>query len=226
MSAVTHVAPAGGPLPFQAAQEAALRARRMHLASKGAQLLILSIYQAISGVLFLSTGQATSQVFMAWCFGLVAMSLAVPAVLQRRRQKAGVKIIQKDELDFSTTLNPAVSRTYATATIVGCVLGIAAAWSAIFLSPSFESMTYAHFFGLLLGAMTLIPLWRYTRLGFWEDLLVAACMALASLAFGLQGVAGIGWVFLVMGLGGVVSGWSLDRRWRAFVAALPKEGDA
>lgn len=227
MSAATHVAPAGESSPIQAAQEAALKARRMNLASKGAQVLILSLYNAGSGALLLSMDETWIQKWLwVWCFTLAALMFAVPAVIQRRRIKAGAKVLQKNELDFTAAFNPAVSRTYATATIAGCVLGIAAVWAAIFLSHSFESMNSAHFFGLLLAAMMVIPLWRYTRLGFWEDLVVTACMAAAGLVFGLQGVASIGWVFLVMGLGGVVSGWSMDRRWRAFVAALPKEGDA
>lgn len=233
MNAATHVAPASEPSPLQSAQEAALRARRMSAAFFGFLYLVIGILLVLTGiqlriaaydrslVLALIPLQVLLGVAGAWYCGFV----------EKSRKLAGLAAFPRTPRPRSKS-----TKIFLVVALVAFAIAMVTSGASQFGFDATGGGDHAYAFALgAFGASGLILfLWWFARSRMWEILVLAAAHASAPVCFILAVLSKqpdgaslwTAWGFAAAGLLCALAGASLELRWRAFVAALPKEGDA
>lgn len=138
-------------------------------------------------------------------------------LVMRARKKAGVP---------SVSLGAQNQTSLRKRWMVGAflVLGLVVGFSLVFMPDDIELPFPGTLPFTLFVMVAAVPMaWRGVQLGLWEDVLTAVGIPAGFALMMLQpGTRGIGWLCLGLGLTELIAGYSLHRRWQAWVKSLPK----
>lgn len=233
MSAATHAVPAGEPSPLQAAQEAALKARRMATAFLGLLLLVNSLIAFAFGVLCLvgAHDRFLAQDLLPIPLIAAAAGTVSVALAYVRRKRAGL----------TAGLRLPLPETNSGMFLLGMMgfaltLGLGAAGATLNrkdVTPDERTFQIAVLSVFYVAGLTLL-LWGFVRTRLWEILLMAAAYLLIPPALALTLTSKnpddmpfwLGLGALAGGALAALAGVSLELRWRAFVLSVPKEDAA
>ncbi|MCK6471711.1 MAG: hypothetical protein L6R28_08190 [Planctomycetes bacterium] len=233
MNAATHAAPASEPSPLQAAQEAALRARRAAAAFLGLLLLVDGLIVASFGVLGLvgAHNRFLAQDLLPIPLLLGAAGTVLVALAYVNRKRAGLTAIFRTPLPESGRVRGLLA---VAALYLAVGVGVALATIDRTDATAGERATQLAVVAIFYAAGLALLLWGFARTRLWEILLVAAVYLLIPPALALTLTSKnpddmpfwLGLGALAGGALGALAGTSLELRWRAFVRSVPKEDAA
>jgi hypothetical protein len=141
-------------------------------------------------------------------------------LIMRARKRAGIpKVTMRDN-----SLVP--SHPWRFAAKLALAVALVALLSFLTLEGDSSPVKDALRTGVIALVVAVPMAWRAWRLGLWEHHLVAAGFLLGfAMVWATDGSQRIGWLCLVLGLAQLLAGYSLHRRWTAWVHTLNRNAE-
>ncbi|MFC1587654.1 hypothetical protein ACFL54_05025 [Planctomycetota bacterium] len=210
--------------PFAVDKLAVLKAKRVIRASRGALQILLGIIFSLFGIIILQSKNFPEYVMGVFCilmgFGFVAGS----AWIRRSRKQAGIFIIPEGDEEISKLLP---SPKFLMGMISGLIVAIIFPIVAMFLKQKnlstpenlgklCLSISYFVFFVFMINDLLQVKM--------WQPVAMALTFPIAGIVFLMVDhiETGVPWAFLIMGIGAIISGYSLQILWKKWVAERAK----
>jgi len=210
-----------------AAAESVREARRRLVASAGIIKAFLGLlYFAAFGTVLATmepSSAAWNWIVAALLAGFVAMQAALPPIVWRIRRSHGITAVAYAEAEAERIFSSGARLALLLVLGGAAALVLATIFVQMHRHPSTDWTIWSAGFDAAVslictfGLASLFAV-RYLRLGFWEDLLMAAGVTVAGVLFACaRDVLRLEAIAMIAAAAAFVSGVSLHRRWRRWV---------